>query len=305
MKRSGHLVTLVTRDAKEKETLKRDGESKERLPGVSLQDFEIWEPRDAQGAFDAVLVAVPSHAFAHAVPHVKAEAPAWISLAKGIILETLQTPCEMLDKLVTHEGVQILSLSGPTHAASVAEGLPCGMVLSGAGDKSILQDAFSKGGLMRVYGSDDRRGAELGGALKNAYAVAAGICDGLALGDNAKAGLLTRALAEMARLGVTFGGQAETFFGLTGVGDLMATSYGYWSRNRQLGERVAKGEHAHAVVEAGLTAEGYRASKGLLSLAEQKGVDAPILREVVNILYHSKSPRQALIDLMTRPLGRE
>lgn len=304
LRRAGHTVALVARNADEKDQLKKDGESRERLPGVSLREFEIVEPSHAKGVYDAVLVAVPSHAFATAVPEVKVSAPVWISLAKGIILETLQTPCEMLDKLLP-AGAQVWALSGPTHAASVAEGLPCGMVLSGAGDKTALQDAISKGGLMRVYGSDDRRGAELGGALKNAYAVAAGICDGLALGDNAKAGLLTRALAEMARLGAALGGQAETFFGLTGVGDLMATSYGQWSRNRQLGERVAQGESAHAAVEAGLTAEGYRASKGLLALAEKQGVDAPILKEMVAILYHHKPARQALIDLMTRPLKKE
>lgn len=304
LERGGHEVTLVSRDRKQRHQLRSDEENKESMPGISLEKFEILEPKETSGVFDAILVAVPSHAIADGIKHLRATSPVWISLAKGIILETLETPCEMLDKWLP-AGTQVLSLAGPTHAASVAEGLPCGMVLSGAGDKSALQDAFSKGGLMRVYGSDDRRGAELGGALKNAYAVAAGICDGLALGDNAKAGLLTRSLAEMARLGVALGGRAETFFGLTGVGDLMATSYGFWSRNRQLGERVAKGERAHAVVEAGLTAEGYRASKGLLEMAQKKGVEAPILNEVVAVLYHHKMARQALTDLMTRPLGKE
>lgn len=303
LQRAGHTVTLVTRDDKERDYIRQNGESI-RLPGVSLREFQVISPSQASGHFDAIFVGVPSHAFDEAVPQVKVSSPCWISLAKGIVLHTLKTPCEELDQLLP-SGAQSWSLAGPTHAASVAQGLPCGMVLTGRGDKSILQDALSKGGLMRVYAADDRRGAELGGALKNAYAVAAGICDGLALGDNAKAGLLTRALAEMARLGVALGGQTETFFGLTGVGDLMATSYGYWSRNRQLGERVAKGEVAHAVVEGGLTAEGYRASKGLLALAEKAQVDVPILKEVVAILYHHKSPSQALMDLMTRPLKKE
>jgi glycerol-3-phosphate dehydrogenase (NAD(P)+) len=148
------------------------------------------------------------------------------------------------------------------------------MVLAGSRPFLSLQEILSRHARMRVYSSVDRFGVELAGALKNAYAVAAGICDGLQLGDNAKAALLTRALTEMVRLGVALGGQPDTFLGLAGIGDLMATSYGPWSRNRQLGERVAAGQSPVDIINTGLTAEGYRATQGLLTLAQQKHIDA-------------------------------
>lgn len=304
LQRSGSQVTLLVRDEAQLQLLRHDGQNKVRLPGISLQGLPLQTLAGASCAADAVMVALPSHAFAEVIPSLKIEAPLWVSLAKGIVLETLTTPCETLEKLVP-EGCEVLSLSGPTHAGSVASGLPCGMVLAGNGHLTALQEALSAKGAMRVYTSDDRRGVEHGGALKNAYAVAAGICDGLRLGDNAKAGLLTRALSEMARLGVSLGGQAETFYGLTGVGDLIATSYGQWSRNRQLGEQVAQGGDAATLVKNGLTAEGYRASIGLHQLAQRKAVEAPILGQVVEILYHKKDPKLALLQLMNRPLKSE
>ena len=304
LQRAGQQVALIARDAVQAADLKREGENKLRLPGVSLAGLEIVPPAHAPAQCDAVMVALPSHAFASVLPALHLTASSWVSLAKGVVLETLTTPCQTLASLLP-AGTQVFSLSGPTHAGSVAAGLPSAMVLVGAGEALPLQAALSHSGLMRVYSSTDLRGVELGGALKNAYAVAAGICDGLQLGDNAKAALLTRALGEMARLGTALGGQPETFFGLTGIGDLMATSYGPWSRNRQLGERVARGEDAAGVVEKGLTAEGYRASEGLWRLAQQKRVEAPILAQVFAVLHQKKAPKEALTELMTRPLKPE
>jgi glycerol-3-phosphate dehydrogenase (NAD(P)+) len=271
-------------------------------------EVSIWNrPQLEQvGRFDGVFVAIPSYAFTQALSSVRVQSPIWVSLAKGIILETLKTPCETLEEILKEQKIKgrVFTLSGPTHAGTVASGLPCGMILAGRGNLHDLQQQLSTP-LMRVYTTHDRRGVELCGALKNSYAVAAGICDGLGLGDNAKAGLLTRALHEMSKIGCKLGGSKKTFYGLAGIGDLMATSYGLWSRNRQLGERVAKGEEAQSVIVSGLTAEGYRTSKGLLSLAHKKHIDAPILEQVVAILHTQRDAKTAMSVLMSRPLKKE
>ena len=309
LKRSGHSVTLTCENTAEKERILRDGENKLRMPGIKTDGLNFVTADEIPGGIEAVIVALPSHVYEVGVKNILQKAPAlatgakWVSLAKSIVLTTHKTPSETLEDILP-KGTPVFCLSGPQHAGSVAAGLPSAAVLSGHGDCEALQEAINSP-LMRVYGGHDRRGAELGGALKNSYAVAAGICDGLGLGDNAKAGLLTRSLAEMARLGVALGGKQETFFGLTGVGDLMATSYGVWSRNRQLGERVARGEDGKTLVDGGLTAEGYRASKGLLDLAQQKKIDAPILAQVAAVLHEGKSPKAALLELMSRPLKKE
>lgn len=304
-KRCSHQVHLVCRTPAQRQNLAHDRENKNYLPGFSLDGIQFNTPADLPTRADIVMVALPSHAYAEGLKNIKISAPVWTSLSKGVMLETLQTPCQTLEKILgTASGVKVLSLSGPTHARSVAEKLPCAMVLSGEGDNTNLQEALSNS-LMRIYASHDRLGAELGGALKNAFAVAAGVCDGLRLGDNAKASLLTRALSEMARLGVALGGHEDTFFGLTGIGDLMATSYGVWSRNRQLGEHVAKGENAQTLVEKGLTAEGFRASKALLALAQQHQIRAPILGEIVAVLHEGLPPLTAMKNLMERPLKKE
>lgn len=299
-----HTVTLLARDTAEAAALLHDGENKSRLPGVSIKGIKIALP-DVTGAFDAVLMGVPSHAMSEAAAAAKISAPVWISLAKGIRLECLETSCEALEEVLPM-GTVIASLAGPSHAESVARGLPCALVLSGTpADKlAPIQEAFSSP-KVRVYLSADRRGAELGGALKNVFAVAAGVSDALKVGDNAKAALLTRALAEMARLGVALGGQRETFYGLTGVGDLMATCYGPWSRNRQLGEQVALGVRAEQLIEGGLTAEGFRTSLALRSLAQKKGIDVPIINEVAAILHEGRESTESMTRLMGRPLKTE
>lgn len=299
-----HSVALVARDTAEAAALQHDGENKSRLPGVSIQGVKIALP-DVAAAFDVVIMAVPSHAMSEAAAAAKVSAPVWISLAKGIRLECLETSCEALEEILPM-GTVVASLAGPSHAESVARGLPCALVLSGTpADKlTPIQEAFSSP-KVRVYLSSDRRGAELGGALKNVFAVAAGVADALKVGDNAKAALLTRALAEMSRLGVALGGQLETFYGLTGAGDLMATSYGPWSRNRQLGEQVALGVRPEQLIEGGLTAEGFRTSLALRELAQKKSVDAPIVNEVAAILHEGRNPSESMARLMGRPLKKE
>jgi glycerol-3-phosphate dehydrogenase (NAD(P)+) len=168
-----------------------------------------------------------------------------------------------------------------------------------------LQSALSDRSL-RVYTSDDLPGAEFGGCLKNIYAIAAGCCDGLQLGDNTKAALLTRALSEMVRVGAALGARPETFYGLSGFGDLVATCYGGWSRNREFGQLVAEGQTAAELIANRRTVvEGYKTTEAFASLCAARGIDAPILTEMYAILCEGKKPAAALAALMARELKRE
>jgi glycerol-3-phosphate dehydrogenase (NAD(P)+) len=162
------------------------------------------------------------------------------------------------------------------------------------------------GPTLRIYTTDDLAGAEYGAGLKNIYAIAAGLCDGLGLGDNAKAALLTRAVTEMLRVGSSLGARAETFYGLSGFGDLVATSHGRWSRNREFGEKIGAGQPVADLLAGRKTVvEGYRTTESLCGLCRERGIAAPILDEMYAILYRQKRPADALHALMTRELKQE
>ena len=227
-------------------------------------------------------------------------------MCKGLELETFKTPAEIAGEALP--GIACGVLSGPTFAGEVAEGKPTAVVLavgSDCEDPERYQSAFSNSGL-RAYLSDDLRGTELGGTLKNIYAIGSGLCDGLKLGDNAKAALLTRSLNEMVRLGVKLGGQKETYSGLSGFGDLVATCSGKWSRNRTFGQRIGEGETPTAIVESQKSVvEGYPATKCLQQICAEKKVDAPILGTIYAILYNGLDPLAAMQQLMTRDLKAE
>ena len=199
-------------------------------------------------------------------------------------------------------------LSGPTFAGEVAAGSPTAVTFAVSPEfksAKLYQDVFSNLSL-RVYLSTDVRGTELGGILKNIYAIASGLCDGLKLGDNAKAALLTRSLSEMVRLGQVLGGERETFWGLSGFGDLVATCSGAWSRNRTFGEQIAQGETPEAIINNQKTVvEGYRTTRYIHQLCEQKALDAPILNQIYAVLYDGKDPLHALQSLMRRELKSE
>jgi glycerol-3-phosphate dehydrogenase (NAD(P)+) len=202
-----------------------------------------------------------------------------VSLVKGLEVGSHRRPSEVIAEVAP--AARVAALSGPTNALGVARGEPSAMVLAaGAIEPAVerLQQAFS-GPTLRVYTSDDLPGVEFGGCLKNIYAIAAGCCDGLRLGDNTKAALLTRALAEMVRVGAALGAQPETFYGLGGFGDLVA------------GRRTV--------------VEGHRTADSFAGLCAERGIDAPILREVRAILFEGKRPDAALAALMTRGLKRE
>ncbi len=299
---NGHRVTLWGRLQEEVEPILVYRENKAFLPGVKISEAIIvtLDIKAALRGADLVVLAVPSHGMRPICRQVREHVPvsaALVHVAKGIENETGARMSEIIaDELKTD---RVVVLSGPSHAEEVGRGIPTAVVVAGS-NAALAQQTFMTE-RFRIYTHDDVAGVELGGALKNVIAIAAGVCDGIGFGDNTKAALCTRGLAEMARLGVALGARQETFFGLSGVGDLIVTAFSRHSRNRGFGERLGKGETAEQI--AGSTqkvAEGVKTAKSAWQLAQRHGVDAPICREVHAILYEGKAPQQAVHDLMTR-----
>jgi glycerol-3-phosphate dehydrogenase (NAD(P)+) len=315
LSRLGHTVTLVPRRFEQALALASTRENTDYLPGFTLpQSVQIGhELTPVLMEAELVLLACPSQALRETAARVQAsrglatQLRLVVSLAKGLELGTHLRPTEVM--AANLPGLAVGSLTGPTNAAEVASGRPAAMVLAAQGaDETLLgavQAALS-GSTLRVYRSDDVAGVEFGGCLKNVYAIAAGCCDGLRLGDNAKAALLTRALAEMVRVGAALGAKPETFYGLGGFGDLVATCTGDWSRNRTFGQHLGEGKKAAELIAASKSVvEGYRTTRSFLELVRERGIDAPILAETHAILYDGKPPAEALAALMGRELKRE
>ena len=239
--RLGHAVTLVPRRAEHAAQLASARINADYLPGIPLPSAVTVSVTPGHlAAVDAVLLACPAQALRETCRRFSA-APVIVSLVKGLEVGSHRRPSEVIAEVAP--SARVVALSGPTNALGVARGEPSAMVLAaGAIEPAMerLQQGFS-GPTLRVYTSDDLPGVEFGGCLKNIYAIAAGCCDGLRLGDNTKAALLTRALAEMVRVGAALGARPETFYGLGGFGDLIATCYGGWSRNREFGQRIGEG----------------------------------------------------------------
>ena len=312
--RLGRSVVLVPRRPEQAESLAAARENIEYLPGLALPAaLAITADLSAAVAqVDVVLLACPSQALRVTANRVFAafgetRRPRLIvSLAKGLELDTHLRPSQVI-AAVFPEAVAS-ALTGPTNAGEVARGLPAAMVLGTATTNEFVGEvqAAISGPTLRVYTSDDLAGIEYGGCLKNIYAIAAGCAVGLGLGDNATAALLTRALAEMVRVGVSLGARAETFYGLSGFGDLVATCHGEWSRNREFGQRIGEGRSAAELVAHRKTVvEGYRTTESFHGLCVERKIEAPILRETHAILFEGKAPALALSALMARGLKRE
>ncbi|TVR47647.1 MAG: NAD(P)-dependent glycerol-3-phosphate dehydrogenase [Puniceicoccaceae bacterium] len=312
--RGGHSVSLVTRRIEQALDLAYEKENRDYLPGFTLPaDLQIGhEVKPVLMEAAVVLLASPSHGIRDWADAVRAgldsarQLKAVVSLSKGLEVETLLRPSEILAAALPD--LPRGALAGPTFATEVARGAPTAMVLAGSGGEELwrsLQEAFSSPSL-RIYRSPDLAGVELGGCLKNIYAIAAGCCDGLKLGDNARAALVTRMLAEMVRLGEALGASPDTFHGLSGVGDLVATCYGDWSRNHGFGQRIGAGEPVKNLIEGRKTVvEGYRTTLAFHRLCRQRDLAAPVLEQVHAILYEDRSPREALAELMNRRLREE
>ena len=288
--------------------IKKYGESPDYLKGVKIPSVVnlVSDPRDLNDR-DVVFVVVPSKYLRDTLKEFKEilKGKVIVSCTKGLEFETLKFPTEIIIDEIEVSDVGVLS--GPSHAEEVALGLPCAITLAMDNlnlakeiQSSISSDSF------RVYVWDDIRGVEVSGVTKNIIAIAAGVCDGLMLGDNAKASLITRGLHEISKFGLKMGGKFETFFGLSGVGDLIVTCTSKHSRNRGLGERIARGEKPEEIIRSSkMVAEGYYSTPAIKKLAEINNIEMPIVNEVFSILYEGKSPLESLRSLMGRKLKTE
>ena len=312
--RQGHTVTLVPRRLEQALKLTAERENTDYLKGHKLApSLQIGlEAIPALMDADVVFLACPSKGLSELVAQIgpalrASSARMVVSLCKGLDQNTLRRPTEVM--ALGAGTIPVATLSGPSNADEVARGMPTAMVLAAHQDDDTLREvqAALSGPTLRAYTSSDLPGVEIGGTLKNVYAVGAGLCDGLGLGSNAKAAFLTRALQEMMRVGVAVGGRPETFLGLGGVGDLMAPAHGGWSRNRSFGEQVAK--DAAAAIAALATrrdsVEGYRATDTLTRVAKASQLDAPILFCLHRILFEGLDARAGVTALMTRDLKPE
>ena len=302
---NGQAVTLWGRLPEEVDPILANRENKLFLPGVKVA-AEIQVTLDTAAALrsaELVVLAVPSHGMRPICRQVREFVPApalLLHVAKGIENETGARMSEVIAAELPKNRVGVLS--GPSHAEEVGRGIPTAVVVasSHSGLATVAQRVFMNE-RFRVYTHDDVVGVELGGALKNVISIAAGCCDGIGFGDNTKATLCTRGLAEMARLGAALGGRPETFSGLSGVGDLIVTAFSRHSRNRAFGERLGRGETVAQIIDSTKTvAEGVKTAKSVWQLAQRLRVDLPISRQVHRILYEGQPPLQAVRDLMTR-----
>lgn len=302
---NGHRVTLWSALPSEITMLKEKREHVDRLPGVKLPDSIVIE-EDLEKACtgqDIIVCSVASpfvrDTARKANPFIK-DKQIIVNVAKGIEENTLMTLCEILEDELPMADVAVLS--GPSHAEEVSVGVPTTVVVGAKSEKTAMfvQDVFM-GNNFRVYTSPDMTGIELGGALKNVIALAAGILDGMGLGDNAKAALMTRGIVEIARLGVELGGKIETFCGLSGIGDLIVTCTSTHSRNHNCGYLLGKGKTlAEAKEEIKQVVEGVNCAKAAMALANKNHVTMPIVEQVNAILFENKTAEQAVKDLLVR-----
>jgi len=297
-----HAVTLWDYFPETVEAIRKTGRNERYLPGIELPagvQAEVDSTKAVAGA-EVIVVASVSKAFRRVTKVLGGFNGIVVSVTKGIEFETGDTMTDILKE--TAPRARIVAMSGPTLAMEVARGIPTAIVAASE-DAAAAQTAQSlfHSPAFRVYTSSDVHGVELGGALKNVIAIGAGVCDGLGLGDNSKAALVTRSVAEMRRLGVACGAQAETFTGLSGLGDLIVTCYSKLSRNHGFGERLGRGEKAEAIV-ASMTsvAEGYPTARAAHELARRKNVSTPVIDQVFAILYEGKDVKQAVMDLTGR-----
>lgn len=302
---NGHQVTVCSENEEEIRMLQEKREHLTKLPGVPLPEKMEFTTDMERALSDRDLLVM-----AKASPYVRStsrriaplirEGQLIVNVAKGIEADTLMTMSDIISEEIPLANVAVLS--GPSHAEEVGRGLPT-TIVTGAGDRDIalyVQNIFMNP-VFRVYTSPDILGIELGGSLKNVIALAAGIADGLGYGDNTKAALITRGIAEITRLGIAMGARAETFYGLSGIGDLIVTCASVHSRNRKAGYLIGKGyTMQEAMDEVKMIVEGVHSARAGLELSEKYGIETPIIQAVGEVLFDDKSPRLAVDELMQR-----
>lgn len=311
--RHPHRVRLWAHDPEVVGTINQSHENTRYLPGIPLPESLEATESLAHALEDAELVVLvsPSHVTRDVImnlaPHLPPQVPI-VCATKGLEDESLMTMSELLEDALPPERHPYASfLSGPSFAAEVARNMPTAVVVAARWERiaRIVQEAFSLP-LFRVYTSPDVIGLELGGALKNVIAIGAGVSDGLGYGHNARSGLITRGLAEIARLAIRKGANPMTLSGLSGMGDLVLTCTGELSRNRQVGFRLGQGESIEDILGSMTqVAEGVRTTKNALLLAKQLGVDMPIVSAVHSVLYEGVSAAEAVTTLLSRELKPE
>ena len=305
LNKNGHHVTIWSYLKEEADEIREKRENPSKLPGVHIpEEIEITTdlPGSVEGK-DVVVLAVPSMATRATAkkmcPYVKEE-QILVNVAKGIEEGTLKTLSEQIEEEIPQANVAVLS--GPSHAEEVSRELPTTVVVGAETEETAiyLQKIFMND-VFRVYTSPDIKGIELGGSLKNVIALAAGIADGLGYGDNTKAALITRGIAEITRLGLAMGADFATFSGLSGIGDLIVTCASMHSRNRRAGILIGKGYTTkEAMDEVQMVVEGVYAAKAAKKLAEKYNVEMPIVEQVNQVLFDGKSPADGVKDLMLR-----
>lgn len=302
---NGHEVTLWSIDKREVEMIDEKREQVEKLPGVRIPDriAVTNELENSISGRDMLVLAVPS-IFVRSTakmmqPYVE-DGQIIVNVAKGIEEDTLMNMTDVIEDEIHNARVGVLS--GPSHAEEVGRKIPT-TVVAGAHDKETaetIQDAFMSP-VFRVYTSPDMVGIELGAALKNVIALAAGIIDGLGYGDNTKAALITRGIVEITRLGMAMGGRAETFAGLSGIGDLIVTCTSSHSRNHNAGYLIGQGKsYQEAMDEVKMVVEGVYSAKAALKLAEKYGVEVPITEQVNHVLFDGVAAKDAVLSLLVR-----
>lgn len=303
--KNGHHVTVWSVIEAEIRMLQKEREHKDKLPGVRLPEDMVFttDLEQAVKGAEVLVLAVPSpytRSTSHSMSSLVKEGQVIVNVAKGIEEKTLLTLSQIIEEEIPQANVAVLS--GPSHAEEVGRGIPTTIVV-GAKDKETaeyLQNIFMNE-VFRVYISPDVLGIELGAALKNVVALAAGIADGLGYGDNTKAALITRGITEIARLGVAMGGRFETFCGLTGIGDLIVTCASMHSRNRRAGILIGQGyTMKQAMDEVKMVVEGVYSAKAAMGLAKKFDVQLPIIEQVNAVLFEGQLADEAVKNLMLR-----
>lgn len=303
-----HEVTVWSDFESEIETIRKDGENKQKLPGVKISSaITLTNDISAVKDCDIVIFGVPTRfvrtVAKKAAPFVS-ENNVIVNTSKGLEDGTFKRMSQVLKEELPDSPVVVLT--GPSHAEEVAIGMPTTVTVASENVKyaDYIQSVMSNS-LFRIYISEDIIGCEVGGSLKNVIALCAGVCDGMGCGDNTKAALMTRGITEIARLGVAMGANSETFAGLTGIGDLIVTCTSMHSRNRRAGILIGQNVSPDEAVRRIGTVEGYDCTKVAYELAKKLGVDMPITEQCYKVLYNGVNPRTALSNLMERPKRHE
>ncbi|MGE5683188.1 MAG: NAD(P)H-dependent glycerol-3-phosphate dehydrogenase [Bacillota bacterium] len=310
---NGHNVTLWEYDQKYAGELAANRENRLYLPGIKLpSEMSITSTlQDAVCDMELIVFAVPSQFLRSVVQKIDysfIKNSTLVSVAKGVENKTLLTMSQMMkDQIPALDDHQIGVLSGPSHAEEVSRKIPTAVVAASKNESvsRLIQSAFMTS-YFRVYTSTDILGVELGGAVKNVIAIGAGIIDGAKFGDNTKAAIMTRGIAEISRLGIAMGARAETFAGLSGMGDLIVTCMSKHSRNRFVGEKIGEGKKLKEVLASmTMVAEGVESCRSVKQLSSRHEISTPIVDEVYKVLFEDKDPVQATNDLMTRDMKSE